>query len=65
MAAPVHETTAWTTSVRTGSLLLAAASLLKDAPATTHWVMRETLASLGAVPVPDRVVEHDKIMTAA
>jgi transcriptional regulator GlxA family with amidase domain len=61
----VHETTAWTTSVCTGSLLLAAAGLLKDAPATTHWVMRETLASLGAVPVPDRVVEHDKIMTAA
>jgi transcriptional regulator GlxA family with amidase domain len=61
----VHETTAWTTSVCTGSLLLAAAGLLEDAPATTHWVMRETLRELGAVPVPDRVVEHGKIMTAA
>jgi transcriptional regulator GlxA family with amidase domain len=61
----VHETTTWTTSVCTGSLLLAAAGLLKDAPATTHWAVRETLASLGAIPVPDRVVEHGRIMTAA
>jgi hypothetical protein len=60
----VHETTAWTTSACTGSLLLAA-GLLKDAPATTHWVMRETLGELGAVPVRDGVVEHGKIMTAA
>jgi transcriptional regulator GlxA family with amidase domain len=60
-----HETSTWTTSVCTGALLLAAAGLLKDAPATTHWLARETLASLGAVPVPDRVVRHGKIMTAA
>jgi putative intracellular protease/amidase len=61
----VHKTTTWTTSVCTGSLLLAAAGLLEDAPATTHWVMRETLSELGAVPLADRVVEHGKIMTAA
>jgi transcriptional regulator GlxA family with amidase domain len=61
----VHERTTWTTSVCTGSLLLAAAGLLHGAPATTHWVMRETLASLGAIPVSDRVVQHGKIMTAA
>lgn len=61
----VHETTTWTTSVCTGSLLLAAAGLLDDAPATTHWLARDTLASLGARPVPDRVVQHGKIITAA
>jgi transcriptional regulator GlxA family with amidase domain len=61
----VHEATTWTTSVCTGSLLLAAAGLLADAPATTHWRARETLASLGAVPVPDRVVHHGRIITAA
>jgi transcriptional regulator GlxA family with amidase domain len=61
----VHETTTWTTSVCTGSLLLAAAGLLAEAPAATHWRARETLASLGAVPVPDRVVSHGKIITAA
>jgi putative intracellular protease/amidase len=61
----VHETSTWTTSVCTGALLLAAAGLLEDAPATTHWLARELLAELGGRPVPDRVVEHGKIVTAA
>jgi transcriptional regulator GlxA family with amidase domain len=61
----VHETSTWTTSVCTGALLLAAAGLLDDAPATTHWLARDRLAELGAKPVPDRVVEHGKIVTAA
>jgi transcriptional regulator GlxA family with amidase domain len=61
----VHETTTYTTSVCTGSLLLAAAGLLEGAPATTHWLARDLLAGLGAKPVPDRVVEHGRIITAA
>jgi transcriptional regulator GlxA family with amidase domain len=61
----VHETSTWTTSVCTGALLLAAAGLLEGAPATTHWLARDQLAKLGAKPVPDRVVEHGKIVTAA
>jgi transcriptional regulator GlxA family with amidase domain len=61
----VHETSTWTTSVCTGSLLLAAAGLLDGAPATTHWLARDQLAELGAKPVPDRIVEHGKIVTAA
>lgn len=61
----VHETTEWTTSVCTGALLLAAAGLLDDAPATTHWLARDLLGELGASPVPARVVEHGKIITAA
>jgi transcriptional regulator GlxA family with amidase domain len=61
----VHATTTWTTSVCTGSLLLAAAGILDGIPATTHWLARDTLASLGAEPVPERVVQEGKIITAA
>src|SRR5215475_8870610 len=60
-----HESTTWTTSVCTGSLLLAAAGLLEGVPATTHWLARDLLAELGAKPVPDRVVQHGKLVTAA
>jgi putative intracellular protease/amidase len=61
----VHENTTWTTSVCTGSLLLAAAGLLDGKPATGHWLARDQLAELGAKPVPERVVETGKIVTAA
>ncbi len=54
----VHTRTTFTTSVCTGSLVLAAAGLLDGLTATTHWSVRDELAGLGAVPVPDRVVEH-------
>jgi putative intracellular protease/amidase len=61
----VHKKTEWTTSVCTGSLLLAAAGLLDGRPATTHWLERDLLEKLGARPVPERVVEQGKIITAA
>jgi len=60
-----HEHTTWTTSVCTGALLLAAASILDGVEATTHWLARDELAALGAIPVPDRVVQRDKVLTAA
>jgi transcriptional regulator GlxA family with amidase domain len=61
----VHERTAYTTSVCTGSLLLASAGLLDGVDATTHWAALELLGELGAHPVSERVVERGKIITAA
>jgi len=61
----VHETTTWTTSVCTGSLILAAAGLLRGLHATTHWAVLDELREFGATPVSERVVEQGKIVTAA
>jgi putative intracellular protease/amidase len=44
------------TSVCTGSLVLAAAGLLKGYKATSHWLTRDRLAKFGAVPAAGRVV---------
>ncbi len=60
-----HETTQWTTSVCTGSLLLGAAGLLRGLEATTHWAALDTLKELGARPTLQRVVVQGKIVTAA
>lgn len=63
--ADAHPHTQWTTSVCTGSLMLAAAGVIGGVDATTHWAARDTLAELGANPVAERVVERGKVMTAA
>jgi transcriptional regulator GlxA family with amidase domain len=59
------ETSAWTSSVCTGSLVLAAAGLLEDRRATTHWLAFDELERLGAVPVHERVVFDGKYVTGA
>ncbi|RBQ21155.1 DJ-1/PfpI family protein [Spongiactinospora rosea] len=61
----VHETTVWTTSVCTGSMLLGAAGLLQGRRATTFWYELESMRCFGAEPVSERVVEDGKIITAA
>ncbi len=61
----IDERTRWTTSVCTGSLLLAAAGLLTGKEATTHWASLERLRGYGVVPVPRRVVEQGKYVTSA
>jgi putative intracellular protease/amidase len=60
-----HDTSTWTTSVCTGSLILAAAGLLEGKRATSHWLSLEGLGRLGAQPVSERVVSDGKLVTAA
>jgi len=61
----VDRASTWTTSVCTGSLILAAAGLLDGRRATSHWLALEELGRLGAKPVEERVVFDGKLVTAA
>ncbi|WP_406440947.1 DJ-1/PfpI family protein [Streptomyces sp. NBC_01613] len=58
-------TSTWTTSVCTGSLLLAAAGLLEGRRATSHWLALDFLKQFGAEPTGERVVSDGKYVTAA
>ena len=60
-----HESSTWTTSVCTGSLVLGAAGLLDGKRATSHWAYRDRLRRYGAEPVAERVVVDGKLVTAA
>ncbi|HEV3225241.1 MAG TPA: DJ-1/PfpI family protein, partial [Acidimicrobiales bacterium] len=60
-----HETSQWTTSVCTGSLLLGAAGLLEGKRATSHWLALDELKKFGAEPTLERVVIDGKIATGA
>lgn len=55
----------WITSVCTGSLILAAAGLLKGYRATCHWLSIDQLALFGAIPVAERVVRDRDRLTGA
>ena len=61
----IDTTTTWTTSVCTGSMLLAAAGLLEGKEATSHWASLDRLREYGAIPTGQRVVEQGKYVTAA
>lgn len=53
----------WVTSVCTGSLVLAAAGLLKGYDATSHWTVADLLPLMGARHVNRRVVRDRNRMT--
>jgi transcriptional regulator GlxA family with amidase domain len=51
------------TSVCTGSLILAAAGLLRGKRAACHWAWRDLLPMFGAIPDASRVVRDGNIFT--
>jgi transcriptional regulator GlxA family with amidase domain len=62
-----HQTSTWTASVCSGSVILAAAGLLEGKRATSHWAAVQMLRTFGAVPVDDEriVPADDTIVTCA
>ncbi|WKX72767.1 DJ-1/PfpI family protein [Streptomyces sp. XD-27] len=62
----IHRNSRWTTSVCTGSLVLAAAGLLDGRKATTYWASADYLESeFDVTYVAERSVRSGKIITAA
>lgn len=52
-----HETSLYTTSVCSGSLLLGAAGILEGVSATTHWCVWHMLPDFKAKPAYARIVQ--------
>jgi putative intracellular protease/amidase len=60
----MNETSTWTTSVCSGSIILAASGLLKDKKATSHWGVMHLLKDYGSIPTRERYIQEGKIITA-
>ncbi len=53
----------WTAASSTGTVIVAAAGLLKDRTAATHWLAGDLLAEHGSQPSEERVVEIGNVIT--
>ena len=53
----------YVTSVCTGSLLLAAAGMLRGRRAACHWAWRDLLCEFGVTPDPARIVRDGNVIT--
>ena len=60
----IHQTTQWTVSVCTGSILLASTGILKGLKASSHWAVIHLLKDYGAIPALERFVREEKIITS-
>src|ERR671933_924632 len=59
------QTSSWVCSVCTGALLLAQAGVLRGRRATTHWLARDALRTLGVEVTSERSVIDGKFATSA
>ena len=60
----IHQTTQWTVSVCTGSIILASTGILKGLRASSHWAVIHLLKDYGAIPTLERFVREGKIITS-
>lgn len=60
----IHQTTQWTVSVCTGSILLASTGILKGLRASSHWAVIHLLKDYGAILALERFVREGKIITS-
>ncbi len=61
----IDRTTTWTTSVCSGSLLLAETGLLENKNCTTHWRRKKQLGGYNVIIKDERYVRDGKIITSA
>ncbi|MCW9046061.1 MAG: DJ-1/PfpI family protein [Alphaproteobacteria bacterium] len=60
-----HETTRFTTSVCTGSLILAAAGVIPNGKIASHWGAEKIIPKFGLSYSGERITQNGKIITAA
>jgi len=60
----IHQTTQWTVSVCTGSIILASTGMLEGLKASSHWAAIHLLKDYGAIPTLARFVQEGKIITS-
>lgn len=59
----VEPTCQWMAASSTGTVVVAAAGLLGDQPAATHWLAGDKLAEYGSVASAERIVEVGHVLT--
>ena len=60
-----HESSLYTASVCTGSLILIAAGILMEGGVSSHWAAADAIASMGLTYTGKRITKAGKVFTAA